>query len=257
MSNQRNRDRKKSALGRNLNELPSVPYEEVADATYGGNHEAVNQWFGDIDPSTLSGIQVANDGAINAYNFRMTSVGIDPEVRSLNKDKWLELGDLLFRFHQSIQWLIGDWLIYGDEQKWGETDKLAKKLGYEATTLYEYKSVAKSIPFELRTDRLSFGHHKLVASKDSEEQKYWLERAAFGDVDEATNVSKPWSISRLRNEMKGDVSDETSNPFDRSVQRIEREVTKRKWNKLPADERLKRYEHLKNILARMEQWGFD
>jgi|GEM_PF-2867130 len=257
MSSRRNRDRNKSALRPNVDDLPAVSYEDAADATYGGNNDAVNQWFGDIDPSTLSGIQVADDGAINAYNFRMTSVGIDPDVRSMNREKWLELGDLLFRFHQSIQWLIGDWLIYGDDNEWGETEEIAKQFGYDVTTLYDYKYVANSVPFELRTDRLTFGHHKLVASKEAEEQQYWLQLAAAGDVNVETNETKSWSISRLRTEMKGATNDDDATPFDRSVQRIEREVTKRKWEKLPADERMKRYEHLKNILSRMEQWGFD
>lgn len=260
MSN-RNRDRSnKGAFRPNVNDLPSVPYEDVADATYGGRgKEVVNQWFGDIDPSNMteSGIQIADDGAIQAYEFRMTSTGIDPENRSINKEKWQQLGDLLFRFEQSIQWLIGDWLLYGDEHEWGKTDEIAEQFGYDKTTLYDYKSVAKRVPFELRSDRLTFGHHKLVAGKEYAEQEIWLTRAAEGDFDSESNTSKSWSISRMRMEMKGSTDDENETPFDRSVQRIAREVTPNKWKKLPSDERLKRYEHLKNILDKMEQWGFD
>jgi len=260
MSNQRNRDRSKGALRNKVDNLPPISYEDAANATYGNqNKEVVNQWFGDIDPSTIneSGIEVAQDGTINAYEFRMTGVGLDPEVRSIDKEKWLELGTLLFRFDQSIQWLIGDWLLYGEEHEWGETEKIADEFGYDVKTLYDYKSVAKRVPFNLRTDILSFGHHKLVAAKDTKEQEMWLEKAAYGDYDEESNTSKPWSISRLRKEMSGVNEDEKPTPFERNVERIDREITQNKWKKLPSDERLKRYEHLQNILKRMEKWGFD
>lgn len=260
MSNRRNRDRNKRSLRSKLNDLPDVPYEEVANATYRGD-EVVNQWFGDIDPSTIneSGIQIADDGAISAYEFRMTGIGIDPESRSLNEEKWRQLGDLLFRFERSIQWLIGDWLAYGEANNWGNTEKIAEDFGYEVKTLYDYTNVARTVPFSVRTENLSFGHHKLVArtTMTEEEQSMWLEKAEIGDYDAATNTSKVWSISRLRNEMKGISNDTNETPFERSVQRIEREVTKNKWKRLPADERLKRYEYLKSILSKMEEFGFD
>ena len=204
MSSQRNRDRNEKSALRNLNDLPKVSYEEAANATYGTNREVVNQWFGDIDPSTIneSGIQMADDGSINAYEFRMTEIGLDPENMSLDETKWDQLGQLLFRFDKSIQWLIGDWLTYGENNKWGETEAIAQQMGYEVKTLFDYKYVAKNVNFSVRTENLSFGHHKLVASLDPEEQQYWLKTAEFGDFDESTQTSKSWSISRLREEMK-------------------------------------------------------
>lgn len=260
MSNRRNRDRDKGALRNKVSDLPPVSYEEAANATYGGrNEEIVNQWFGDIDPSTLneSGIQIASDGAIQAYEFRMTGVGIDPEFRVLSRDKWKQLGDLLFRFERSIQWLIGDWLAYGEENKWGEHEKIAKEMGYAKVTLFDYKYVASSVPFLVRQENLSFGHHKLVAGKDPEEQQYWLEKASNGDYDEERKTSKPWSISRLRKEMTTSDSDDEETLFDRNIRRIDKEITKTKWNRLPPDERLKRYQYLQSIINRMEQWGLD
>lgn len=257
MSNRRNRNRdEKSALSR----LPKIPYEEAANATYGTtNNEVVNQWFGDIDPSTLqeSGIEVRDDGTIYAYDFNMTEVGLDPENLSLNQENWQQLGQLLFRFDKSIQWLIGDWLTYGENNKWGETEEIANEMGYEVKTLYDYKYVAQNVNFSVRTENLSFGHHKLVASLDPEEQQFWLQKAEYGDVDEATQTAKSWSISRLREAMKGQLEASNETTFDRSLKRIDREITKRKWERLPADERLKRYEYMRSILKRMKDWGFD
>lgn len=261
MSSRRNRNRSEKGAFRNLNDLPAVSYEDAANATYGTkNKEVVNQWFGDIDPSTLNenGIQVSDDGVIQAYDFRMTEVGLDPENLSLDKANWDQLGQLLFRFDKSIQWLIGDWLTYGENNKWGETEKIAAQMGYEVKTLYDYKLVANNVHFSVRTENLTFGHHKLVASiKDPEEQQKWLHLAEYGDFDEATQTSKSWSISRLREAMKdtSEAIDET--PFDRTLRRIDKEITKKKWERLPPDERLKRYEHMRNIVKRMKDWGFD
>lgn len=259
MSNQRNRDRNKGSL-RNIQDLPRVSYEDAANATYGSrNDDTVNQWFGDIDPSTLteSGIQVANDGALRAYDFRMTEIGLDPENMSLDEENWKQLGRVLFRFDKSIQWLIGDWLLYGENNKWGETAKIADQMGYEVKTLYDYKYVAQNVNFSVRTENLSFGHHKLVSKLDPEEQQYWLEKAAYGDVNEATQTAHSWSISRLRDEMKGKPETENESTFDRNLHRIDKEITKRKWQKLSPDERLKRYDYLQSILIRMEELGFD
>jgi hypothetical protein len=259
MSNRRNRDRDKGSL-RNLQDLPKVSYEEAANATYGGRkNEAVNQWFGDIDPSTIteSGIQVAADGALRAYDFRMTEIGLDPENMSLDEENWKQLGQVLFRFDKSIQWLIGDWLLYGENNKWGEMLKIAEEMGYEVATLYDYKYVAQHVNFSVRTENLSFGHHKLVSKLDAEQQQYWLEKAAYGDVDDATQTAQSWSISRLREEMKGKPKTENDSSFDRNLQRIDREITKQKWQRLASDERLKRHEYLQSILNRMEDWGFD
>lgn len=260
MSSRRNRDRSEKGALRNINDLPRVSYEDAANATYGTpNNDVVNQWFGDIDPSTLneSGIQVIDDGTIQAYDYRMTEIGLDPESLSLDEANWDKLGQLLFRFDKSIQWLIGDWLTYGEANKWGETEKIAQQMGYEVKTLYDYKYVAQNVNFSVRTENLSFGHHKLVANLEPEEQQYWLQKAEFGDLDEATQTSKSWSISRLRDEMKGESEESTETTFDRTLRRIDKEITKRKWEKLPPDERLKRYEHMRAIVKRMKDWGFD
>ena len=76
-------------------------------------------------------------------------------------------------------------------------------------------------------------------------------------VVEDTQIAQPWSIGRLREEMKGNRNAVDESTFDRNLRRIDREITKRKWQRLPADERLKRHQYLRSILSRMEDWGFD
>ncbi|MCY4537808.1 MAG: hypothetical protein OXE52_06215 [Chloroflexi bacterium] len=261
MSSRRNRDRSKSALPK-LEDLPRLPYEEVASATFGApGGEPVNQRFGDIEATNLAEVEIAlsGDGAIRAYEYRLTGLGIDPAGLSRNKRNWELLGQLLFRLDHSIQWLIGDWLLQGETNRWGKHEEIARALNYEVKTLYDYRYVARHVHFSVRTDKLSFGHHKLLAHLEAAEQARWLRKAADGDIDRETGVSRPWSISRLRRELSDfpALQENQESPFERNLRRIDRELTRKKWNKLTVAERRKRYQHLRDILARMQRWGFD
>ena len=258
MSRQRDRDRSKPALP-GLRKLPRVSYEEVARATFGTSEsEVLSQWFGDLSPAAANGdgVAIAADGALVAFDYRLTGIGLDPNALSGQRADWERLGQLLFRFDRSMQWLIGDWLLQGEGNKWGQHEEIAAELGLQVKTLYDYRYVARHVRFSVRTELLSFGHHKLVAQLEPSQQQRWLQRAVSGDAD---GESRPWSVSRLRKEMAAPpteiAADET--PFERNLRRIDREMTRRKWNRLPTQERRKRHAALQNILARMEMWGLD
>lgn len=259
MSRQRDRDRSKRALPA-LRTLPRVTYEEVAQATFGAAESAaLSRRFGDLSPAAADGVAIAGDGSLVAFDYRLTGIGLDPNARSSQRADWERLGQLLFRFDRSMQWLIGDWLLQGEDNKWGKHEAIAAELGLQVKTLYDYRYVARHVEFSVRTEKLSFGHHKLVAQLEPSLQRRWLERAAAGDRDSASGNSRPWSISRLRKEMAlmpaETAAEET--PFERNLRRIDREMTRRKWNRLPAEERCRRHAALQNILARMEMWGLD
>ena len=258
MSRQRGRDRSKRALPA-LRKLPRVSYEEVARATFGASEsEALSRSFGDLSPadSTAAGVAIAADGSLVAFDYRLTGIGLDPKALSGQRADWERLGQLLFRFDRSMQWLIGDWLLQGEDNKWGKHEEIAAELGLQVRTLYDYRYVARHVDFSVRTEKLSFGHHKLVAQLEPALQGRWLSRAAAGDV---AGDSRPWSISRLRKEMAAlpaaITAEET--PFERNLRRIDREMTRRKWNRLSAEERRNRHAALKDILARMDMWGLD
>ena len=258
MSRQRDRDRTKRALPA-LKRLPRVSYDEVARATFGSaESEMLNRWFGDFSRagSAAGGVAIAADGSLVAFDYRLTGVGLDPKALSSRRADWERLGQLLFRFDRSMQWLIGDWLLQGEDKRWGQHEDIATELGLQVKTLYDYRYVARQVDFSVRTETLSFGHHKLVAHLEPSLQQHWLQRAAAGDSD---GDFRPWSISRLRKEMKAlpaEVGLEET-PFERNLRRIDREMTRRKWNRLPAAERYQRHAALQKILARMELWGLD
>lgn len=258
MSRQRGRDRSKRALPA-LRKLPRVTYEEVAQATFGtAEGDMLSRSFGDLSPAA-DGVAIADDGSLMAFDYRLTGIGLDPGALSGRRADWERLGRLLFRFDRSMQWLIGDWLLQGEDNKWGRHEEIAAELGLQVKTLYDYRYVARHVDFSVRTDKLSFGHHKLVAQLAPSLQRRWLQMATAGDSDPASGESRPWSISRLRKEMAAlpTESAREETPFERNLRRIDREMTRRKWNRLPAEERCRRHAALQSILARMEMWGLD
>ncbi len=130
------------------------------------------------------------DGAIQFGAFFLTRRGIQ-SAEKVDVNEWTRLGSVLFRLEQSIQWLIGDWILYG-EYAYGKTyEQIAQETGYEKTSLYQYKYVSEKVDFSIRIENLSFGHHQLVAGKSKQEQATWLQRAE----------TEKWSVARLRAEI--------------------------------------------------------
>jgi phage N-6-adenine-methyltransferase len=92
-------------------------------------------------------------------------------------DEWVRVGNTLQQVGNSINWWVGDWLNYG-EAKWGEMYAQAIEItGWEYQRLANAKSVAASISFSSREEKLSWTHHREVAKLPSEQQRFWLTKA--------------------------------------------------------------------------------
>jgi hypothetical protein len=72
-----------------------------------------------IEDEQPAGLTVASDGTIQIGKFTLTAKGLIAD-ESVVFEEWQQLGELLQRFEASIQWLIGDWMAYGDRH-WGQT----------------------------------------------------------------------------------------------------------------------------------------
>jgi hypothetical protein len=115
-----------------------------------------------VDALPAGAIVPQGDGTFRAGEFMLTPVGVQiPDGTSA--DSWSELGDVLLKLNGAIQWLIGDWLNYGN-RVWGKTyEDIAEVTGYEVESLYNLASVCAKIPFSLRNENLDFSHHSVVA----------------------------------------------------------------------------------------------
>jgi hypothetical protein len=99
--------------------------------------------------------------------------------------EWKRVGHSLLRCKDSLQFWIGDWINYG-QGSYGKDYEEAMSVfgdegfdsyGYEKHTLECFSSVARSVEISLRREKLSFGHHKVVAGMPPDEQDYWLSKA--------------------------------------------------------------------------------
>jgi hypothetical protein len=96
---------------------------------------------------------------------------------SLGQAEWLSAGRRLGAIGRCSQWWIGDWIRYGTA-RWGERYvEAARVTGYDVATLRNMAWVAAQFDPSLRSDKLTWSHHVLLAPLDREEQRRWLEHA--------------------------------------------------------------------------------
>ncbi|HEV3046257.1 MAG TPA: hypothetical protein VGY13_02750 [Solirubrobacteraceae bacterium] len=87
-----------------------------------------------------------------------------------------------------IQWLLGDWIAYGNA-KFGERYARASQItGYDPQTLMNMVYVATRFAISRRRENLSWSHHETLAALDQGEQDRWLDEAA----------AHRWSVADLR-----------------------------------------------------------
>jgi hypothetical protein len=95
----------------------------------------------------------------------------------LGRAAWLATGRRLGAIGRCSQWWIGDWIRYGTS-RWGERyAEAARVTGYDVTSLRNMAWVASQFDLSLRSDKLTWSHHVLLAPLEPEEQKRWLDRA--------------------------------------------------------------------------------
>lgn len=113
----------------------------------------------------------------------MNAISVNASIESLlpadaTYIQWIDIGRQLKSAEQQIQWLIGDWINYG-QAKYGEKyAEAVELLGISRGTARNYASVAARVQLSRRRDKLSFSHHAEVAVIDDvERQQDLLERA--------------------------------------------------------------------------------
>jgi hypothetical protein len=98
--------------------------------------------------------------------------------KELDLEEWLVSGRQLGTISRCSQWWIADWLIYGSS-RWGEKYVTAAKVtGYDPASLRNIAYVGRRFDVSLRSDKLSWSHHALLAPLDEPARRQWLERAA-------------------------------------------------------------------------------
>lgn len=106
----------------------------------------------------------------------MAKVAWQPQG-DLGQAEWLATGRRLGAIGRCSQWWIGDWIRYGTS-RWGERyAEAARVTGYDVASLRNMAWVASRFDLSLRSDKLTWSHHVLLAPLEPEEQARWLDRA--------------------------------------------------------------------------------
>ena len=99
---------------------------------------------------------------------------------SITEADWIAMGAPLANVKRATPFYIGDWLTFGQNKNFIQSDKYdhaEKVTGMRRSTLKLYAFVSRNVPPLVRTNGLSFAHHQLVASLSTEEQTTWLAKA--------------------------------------------------------------------------------
>ncbi len=92
-------------------------------------------------------------------------------------EEWVSFGRKLHQVGQSYQWVVADWVRFG-ERKYGEMYKEAlEQTGFSYKTLRNMVSVAGKFELSRRRDNLTPSHHAEVASLSPKQQDRFLEKA--------------------------------------------------------------------------------
>lgn len=147
-------------------------------------------------------------------------------TEALTKDEWLELAEVLGRASRSLQFVVGDWLVYGyslfgtdgfpDKQVPQEVYRIAaERTGMDISTLQRCAYVSRHVPRALRHERLSWDHHWVLARLPEEKIRGWVD-TCVAEIESG----RPLSLRRLRrsiNRGRLDSPEESEPQEDRGI----------------------------------------
>lgn len=117
----------------------------------------------------------------------------------LSVEEWQELATSIGEAASSIAFIVGDWLVYGQSLfgTGGDPDRKVdhpsyqlalKATGLDLSTLQNYAYVSRNVPYSLRTERLSWEHHRLMAKLPEGDMQDWIE-ACVAEEDAGRRMS--------------------------------------------------------------------
>ncbi len=137
---------------------------------------------------------------IEGFQLLRTGLRIDDSV---DQRTWYEFGKLLHQADYGWEWLVADWLAFGNHKYGDQVYKLAARLlGKAPRTWEDYAYIARNVKISERSEILPVLTHKAVArfGKDPELQRkliaigeqYGLAKAVFEEVIELHLAGKSY-----------------------------------------------------------------
>lgn len=205
----------------------------------------------DLENQTVdNAIVVRQDGLSKHYkNFELHETQLVIPDNTSETD-WTEIGVMLLRMQGTVQWLLGDWLVYGMEQGWDDTyDKIKEIFGYEVESLWTYASVCRKVPALTRVKELSFSHHRAVTKFDNnpEIQQEWLSKA----------YKNSWSAKELISQIREAENPTQTTPrkksWEKSIERLQENFSPKKWQEMSQADRKEAIVQLQSLVLQLEE----
>lgn len=148
--------------------------------------------------------------------------------------EWEEQGTNLANGHRQINWMIGDWLVYGIEQFGAEAQTLAcDKFGRTPSELKKALDVAKRFPLEQRRPELSFTHYQHLATLPEGQATPLIETAVQEGLT-AKDLGK--RVAKVRESEGGEVFEIMKNMSMQEAEDKWYSETARQFNRAPSVE---------------------
>lgn len=130
----------------------------------------------------------------------ITKVSLDLTDPAIPLETWLAMGRLFGEISRTINWLIGDWIIFG-ETAYGEADssqgfddiqsrysEAERVTGLDHGTMLNVASICRHVKKRQRQEALGFWIHAEVTKLPAKEQTSWLRKT----------IKESWNRADLR-----------------------------------------------------------
>lgn len=198
--------------------------------------------FGVIVPNA---IELHDDGSIQLGRMRMTAIGLQIEG-AISEEEYIAFGEAVVQLNTAYQWIVGDYLAYGEDANYGDAKRIATMLHRDPTTLWNWTSICRRVEYSRRREDLSFSHHEVVASLPDVDQEHWLNIAS----------EKGWSSKRLRDEIDGPAQkpNARSSRIPTSLFRFRKTFTPQQYKRMTVTERMELRQTLEEMLTQINDW---
>lgn len=162
----------------------------------------------------MNKITLTSNKDIEYSGFRLTKTRLKPIGKPTFK-QWEECGKFIKKAEQSIQFWVGDWINYGEKSYGNKYTKALETTDYEQATLHNTSYVARKVEPSLRSEDLTFSHHKEVAPLKPKEQKEFLDKAEKDKL--SVSELKVLIKEKRLNSQEDDIDDRKITPYGDNI----------------------------------------
>ena len=149
---------------------------------------------------------ITTDAMSSTERIRFTRTGLEL-AKDVTLEEWASVADKLGEASRSLGFIVGDWLVFGQDRFGSQQglpgiaptprrvnktssdyQRIIAATGLDATAITAYIYVARNVPHRLRSEKISWEHHRAVAKLPCHEQQRWI-KLAESHLNEGETIS--------------------------------------------------------------------